>query len=39
VGSARFAATGDVGRLAAVLLSDETPVSGATLVVDGGYTL
>jgi NAD(P)-dependent dehydrogenase (short-subunit alcohol dehydrogenase family) len=36
---ARFAATGDVGRLAAVLLSDETPVSGATLVVDGGYTL
>ncbi|MGQ0532353.1 MAG: SDR family NAD(P)-dependent oxidoreductase [Caulobacteraceae bacterium] len=36
---ARYAQTGDVGRLIAVLLTEEAPVTGATLVVDGGYTL
>ncbi len=36
---ARYAAKDDAGRLAVMLLSDENPITGATLVVDGGYTL
>ncbi|MGD9981356.1 MAG: SDR family NAD(P)-dependent oxidoreductase [Hyphomonadaceae bacterium] len=36
---ARYAQGGDVARLIAMLLTDDAPVSGATLVVDGGYTL
>lgn len=36
---ARYAKADDVARLIVMLLSDEAPVTGATLVVDGGYTL
>jgi NAD(P)-dependent dehydrogenase (short-subunit alcohol dehydrogenase family) len=36
--AARYAET-DVARAILMLLSDATPISGATLVVDGGYTL
>lgn len=36
---ARYAAKDDAARLAVMLLSDENPITGATLVVDGGYTL
>jgi NAD(P)-dependent dehydrogenase (short-subunit alcohol dehydrogenase family) len=36
---ARYAAKDDVAQLAVMLLSDENPMTGATLVVDGGYTL
>lgn len=36
---ARYAAKDDVAKLAVMLLSDENPITGATLVVDGGYTL
>ena len=36
---ARYAQAGDVTRLISMLLTDEAPVTGATLVVDGGYTL
>ena len=36
---ARYANSDDIGRLIVMLLSDESPLTGATLVVDGGYTL
>lgn len=36
---ARHAAAGEAVRLIVTLLSDESSASGATLVVDGGYTL
>jgi len=36
---ARFDAADGVARLTAMLLSDACPVTGAALVVDGGYTL
>lgn len=36
---ARCAATDDVTRLITMLLSDACPVTGATLVVDGGYAI
>jgi NAD(P)-dependent dehydrogenase (short-subunit alcohol dehydrogenase family) len=36
---ARYANSDDIGRLIVMLLSDESPMTGATLVVDGGYTL
>lgn len=36
---ARYASADDIARLIIMLLSDESPVTGATLVVDGGYTL
>jgi 2-keto-3-deoxy-L-fuconate dehydrogenase len=36
---ARFDAADGVARLTAMLLSDGCPVTGAALVVDGGYTL
>lgn len=36
---ARYAADDDFGRLVTLLLADESPLTGATLVVDGGYTL
>lgn len=36
---ARYAAGGDVARLIKLLLSDASAVTGATLVVDGGYTI
>jgi 2-keto-3-deoxy-L-fuconate dehydrogenase len=36
---ARYAQGGDVGRLITMLLTEEGHVTGATLVVDGGYTL
>jgi NAD(P)-dependent dehydrogenase (short-subunit alcohol dehydrogenase family) len=36
---ARYAAADDIARLIIMLLSDEAPITGATLVVDGGYTL
>jgi NAD(P)-dependent dehydrogenase (short-subunit alcohol dehydrogenase family) len=36
---ARYAAADDIARLIIMLLSDESPITGATLVVDGGYTL
>lgn len=36
---ARYASPADVGRLLIMLLSDQSPISGATLVVDGGYRL
>jgi NAD(P)-dependent dehydrogenase (short-subunit alcohol dehydrogenase family) len=36
---ARYAAADDIARLMIMLLSDEAPITGATLVVDGGYTL
>lgn len=36
---ARYAADDDFARLITLLLSDDSPITGATLVVDGGYTL
>ncbi len=36
---ARYASADDVARLILMLLSDDSPITGATLVVDGGYTL
>jgi len=36
---ARFAADGDVARLITLLLSDASALTGATLVVDGGYAI
>jgi NAD(P)-dependent dehydrogenase (short-subunit alcohol dehydrogenase family) len=36
---ARYAKADDIARLIIMLLSDESPITGATLVVDGGYTL
>jgi 2-keto-3-deoxy-L-fuconate dehydrogenase len=36
---ARYAKSDDIARLIIMLLSDESPITGATLVVDGGYTL
>lgn len=36
---ARYAAAEDIARLIIMLLSDDAPITGATLVVDGGYTL
>lgn len=36
---ARYAEADDIARLIIMLLSDEAPITGATLVVDGGYTL
>lgn len=36
---ARYAAASDVARLIKLLLSDASTVTGATLVVDGGYTI
>jgi NAD(P)-dependent dehydrogenase (short-subunit alcohol dehydrogenase family) len=37
--AARYAQGGDVARLISLLLADQTSVTGATLVVDGSYTL
>ncbi len=36
---ARYAQTDDIARLITMLLSDESAITGATLVVDGGYRL
>lgn len=36
---ARYAAADDIARLIVMLLSDDSPITGATLVVDGGYTI
>ena len=36
---ARYAAADDIARLIIMLLSDQSPITGATLVVDGGYTI
>lgn len=36
---ARYASADDIARLIVMLLSDESPITGATLVVDGGYTI
>ncbi|HRO04350.1 MAG TPA: SDR family oxidoreductase [Terricaulis sp.] len=36
---ARYASSDDIARLIVMLLSDESPLTGATLVVDGGYTI
>jgi len=36
---ARYASADDVARLIVMLLSDASPITGATLVVDGGYTI
>lgn len=36
---ARYASSDDIARLIVMLLSDESPITGATLVLDGGYTL
>lgn len=36
---ARYAKSDDVAKLIMALLSDDGPITGATLVVDGGYTL
>jgi 2-keto-3-deoxy-L-fuconate dehydrogenase len=36
---ARYAKADDIARLIIMLLSDDSPITGATLVVDGGYTL
>jgi NAD(P)-dependent dehydrogenase (short-subunit alcohol dehydrogenase family) len=36
---ARYAQGGDVGRLIVMLLAEEAPITGATLVVDGGGAL
>jgi NAD(P)-dependent dehydrogenase (short-subunit alcohol dehydrogenase family) len=35
----RYAGACDIGRLVLMLLSDATPITGATLVVDGAYTI
>lgn len=37
--AARYAQGNDVARLVSRLLADEAPINGATMVVDGGYTL
>ena len=36
---ARYAGADDIARLIDMLLTDGSPITGATLVVDGGYTL
>jgi len=36
---ARYASSDDIARLIVMLLSDDSPITGATLVVDGGYTI
>ena len=36
---ARYAQGSDVNRLILMLLAEETPITGATLVVDGGGSL
>lgn len=36
---ARYPSSGDLNRLLLTLLTDAAPVTGTTLVVDGGYTL
>jgi NAD(P)-dependent dehydrogenase (short-subunit alcohol dehydrogenase family) len=36
---ARYARADDIARLIIMLLSDASPITGATLVVDGGYTI
>lgn len=36
---ARYAAADDIAKLIMALLSDDSPTTGVTLVVDGGYTL
>jgi NAD(P)-dependent dehydrogenase (short-subunit alcohol dehydrogenase family) len=36
---ARYASAEDIARLIDMLLTDPSPITGATLVVDGGYTL
>jgi 2-keto-3-deoxy-L-fuconate dehydrogenase len=36
---ARYAATDDIAKLIVMLLSDDNPMTGATLVAEGGYTL
>ena len=36
---ARYASADDIARLIIMLLSEQSPMTGATLVVDGGYTL
>jgi 2-keto-3-deoxy-L-fuconate dehydrogenase len=36
---ARYAATDDIKRLIVMLLSDDNPMTGGTLVAEGGYTL
>ncbi len=36
---ARYAGADDIARLIDMLLTDDSPITGATLVVDGGYTL
>lgn len=36
---ARYAGAEDIARLIIMLLSENAPITGATLVVDGGYTL
>jgi 2-keto-3-deoxy-L-fuconate dehydrogenase len=36
---ARYAGADDIARLIDMLLTDDAPITGATLVVDGGYTL
>lgn len=36
---ARYASSDDIARLIDMLLTDVSPITGATLVVDGGYTL
>lgn len=36
---ARYAGADDVARLILLLLAESTPITGATLVVDGGFTL
>ncbi|QGZ95842.1 SDR family NAD(P)-dependent oxidoreductase [Terricaulis silvestris] len=35
----RYAATDDITKLIVMLLSDDNPMTGATLVAEGGYTL
>lgn len=35
----RYASSGDITPLAAILLSDASPLTGATLIVDGGHAL
>ena len=36
---ARYAGADDIARLIVMLLTENSPITGATLVVDGGYTL